>query len=373
MWACPIVSVAVAACLLIVNPVALFGAGPVLLMWLLAPMIAWTLSQPTRTKLPQFSEEEKLCLGRWARQTWHFFETHVGRQTHWLPPDNFQEGSRPMVVSRHQSTNIGMGLLANLTACDLGYLPPSAMLDRSARMLRSMLHMEQFRGHFYNWYDTATLRPAEPRYVSSVDSGNLWAALIVLQAAAQEFRDRPLLPPRLFVAIRETLAVIASLRERLPPASGGQRFEETFTALQANCHGEFSTARQAYCALRRVHRQARELVLAVPRESPELREWTQTLLRQCDAARRALRRLAFWVSFPEIGGRRWELFRNRLPVERQKKVLERLILAVEDLNNHCTLSQLPAAATRIAEHAESLLEVERRSSGSGGIFRRSSP
>ena len=116
------------------------------------------------------------------------------------------------VASRTSPTNIGLALLSGLTAYDLGYLPAAAFLDRTGHMLQSMLLLERYRGHFYNWYNTRTLQPAEPRYVSSVDSGNLWGALTVLSAGLEELRNRPLIPPRLFQGLQDTVEVIADLR-----------------------------------------------------------------------------------------------------------------------------------------------------------------
>ena len=99
----------------------------------------------------------------------------MNEREHWLPPDNVQEHSPVAVAARTSPTNIGMGLLSGLAAYDLGYLPGTALIERTRGALHTMLRLERCRGHFYNWYDTRTLRPIEPRYVSSVDSGNLWA------------------------------------------------------------------------------------------------------------------------------------------------------------------------------------------------------
>ncbi|MGA2256714.1 MAG: hypothetical protein ABSG53_18860, partial [Thermoguttaceae bacterium] len=303
MWACTIASVGMAGLLLILQPIALLGAGPVLVMWLLAPMIAWAISQPTGGKLQRFTNDERLRLGRWARQTWHYFETNVNRKTNWLPPDNLQENLRRTIVSRTSPTNIGMGLLANLAACDLGYLTSSAMLGRSARTLHSMLHLEQHCGHFYNWYNTRTLQPAEPRYISTVDSGNLWAALLVLHAGAGEMRDRPLVPPRLIEGVRETLEVIASLSPPMRRSPGCPRFESQFVAIQDACrdHSAGDKPRDVCNTIRRVHRQATEMAAMVPRDLPELKKWTWTLVRQCAAAHRDVCRLAFWTRIPANG------------------------------------------------------------------------
>jgi len=359
MWACTFAALGMAALLLIVRPAALISVGPVLLAWLLGPMIAWLISRPAQDAPPRFTAEERLLLGRWARQTWHYFETQVNGKTHWLPPDNVQENLRRTVVARTSPTNIGMGLLANLAACDLGYLSPPAMVRRSVRMLRSMLRLERFRGHFYNWYDTRTLEPVGPRYVSSVDSGNLWAALIVLHSGAEELRERPLAPPRLIAGLRECLAAIASLSGPLRRSAHGLRFEERFTALRA-CYDRAAgpTAADLARTIREIHRRAIEVAAAVPRGLPELTEWAGALVRQSAEARRDLCRHAFWTRFPahQIGKRlRAGRFDEARLSQRDSRALGRLCAALEDLEEHGTLSRLPAAATRVAEDAESLL------------------
>jgi len=315
-----------------------------------------------------------LLLGRWARQTWHYFETHVNRKTLWLPPDNVQDNLRPTVVSRTSPTNIGMALLANLAAHDLGYVPSSAMLCRSVRTLHSMLRLKQYRGHFYNWYDSRTLEPVEPRYVSSVDSGNLWAALIVLHAGAGELRDRGVVPPRVVEGVRETLAVIASLSGSLRRSSHGFRFARRFSAFQALC--DRATGHEAGDldkTMRRLHRRAVEMAAAVPSGLPVLSEWTRAMVRQCSATRRDLCRLAFWRHFP-VKWARGKLLAERVgnPAlsSRQRSALERLCATIKELDEHCTLSQAPAAATRVVEDAESLLRAESHSGNFDGLLPR---
>ena len=361
MWTCTIAAVGMAALLLILQPVALAGAGPALVAWLLGPMIAWSVSQPSRSESPRFTDEERLRLGRWARQTWRYFETNTGRRTHWLPPDNLQEYPRPTVASRTSPTNIGLGLLANLAACDLGYVTPPAMFDRTARTLHSMLHLEQYHGHFYNWYDTNTLRPAEPRYVSSVDSGNLWAALIVLHAGAGEMRNRPLAPPRLIDGVRETLAVIAEVSGPLRGTPAGRRFEARFAQCRACCdRAAGGKARDACRTISGLHRRAVELAAAVPGDLPDVGQWTRALVGQCAAGHRDLCRLAFWTHLPAIGtgGRSLaDQFADPVLTARQRTALEGIGAAIEAMDEHCTLGQLPDAAARIAEEAESLLRA----------------
>ena len=103
-----------------------------------------------------------------------------------------------MVAHRTSPTNMGLALLANLAAHDFGYLPTGRLLERTARALRSMASLERYRGHFYNWYDTQTLQPLLPMYVSTVDSGNLAAHLLTLRVGLLALPDEPIVPRRVF-------------------------------------------------------------------------------------------------------------------------------------------------------------------------------
>ena len=115
-----------------------------------------------------------------ARKTWHYFETFVTAGENWLPPDNYQEVPVPTIATRTSPTNMGLALLANLAALDFGYLPADGLIRRTRDTLATMQGLERYRGHFYNWYDTRTLEPLLPLYISSVDSGNLAGHLLTL-------------------------------------------------------------------------------------------------------------------------------------------------------------------------------------------------
>ena len=121
-----------------------------------------------------------------ARRTWHFFETFVTAEDHWLPPDNFQEDPKPVVAHRTSPTNIGLYLLSTVAARDFGWIGTLDAVERIEGTLGTMKRMELFRGHFYNWYDTRDLHPLDPKYISSVDSGNLAGHLIVLGNSCRE-------------------------------------------------------------------------------------------------------------------------------------------------------------------------------------------
>ena len=112
-----------------------------------------------------------------------------------LPPDNFQEDPQPVLAHRTSPTNLGLYLLSVLAARDFGWLGITSAVDRLEETLRTMNRLERFRGHFFNWYDTRDLRPLDPKYISSVDSGNLAGHLIVLRSACREMVAAPVIGP----------------------------------------------------------------------------------------------------------------------------------------------------------------------------------
>ncbi|MBC7657910.1 MAG: cyclic beta 1-2 glucan synthetase, partial [Frankiaceae bacterium] len=172
MWFAPALVLAVVALLGFVAPISLPLALPILVLWFISPAVAWQMSRPRSSSEAALAPQQEKFLRRLARKTWAFFETHVGEQDNWLPPDNMQEQPTSVVAHRTSPTNIGLSLLANLTAYDFGYLAQGGLVQRTSDTFASLSRMEQHRGHFYNWYDTLTLQPLHPRYVSSVDSGN---------------------------------------------------------------------------------------------------------------------------------------------------------------------------------------------------------
>src|SRR6266849_6288217 len=75
--------------------------------------------------------------------------------------------------------------------------------------------LERFRGHLYNWYDTHDLRPLDPKYVSSVDSGNLAGHLIVLSSACREI-GRSATGANWFAGLEDALEIVRECLLALP-------------------------------------------------------------------------------------------------------------------------------------------------------------
>jgi cyclic beta-1,2-glucan synthetase len=161
---------------------------PFVVLWTAAPAIARAISvSPLVAGRLPVSAPELRYLRLVARRTWRFFETFVTADDHMLPPDNFQEDPQPVVAHRTSPTNLGLYLLCTVSARDCGWAGTVATVQRLEATLATMQKMQRYRGHFYNWYDTRDLRPLDPRYVSSVDSGNLAAHLIAVANACREW------------------------------------------------------------------------------------------------------------------------------------------------------------------------------------------
>ena len=140
---------------------------------------------------------------RWARKIWAFFEEYVGSEDHWLPPDNVQIEPPNGVAHRTSPTNIGLALLANLVARDFGYLTLSKALKRINSTVR-ILGLEHWKGHLYNWYDTQSLLPLEPRYISTVDSGNYVLYLLTLKSGLADTLNKPLIDLEFARGLKDT-------------------------------------------------------------------------------------------------------------------------------------------------------------------------
>ncbi|MGQ5968272.1 GH36-type glycosyl hydrolase domain-containing protein [Serratia sp. IR-2025] len=182
------------------NPMALVVALPLSALWVFAPFLLYYLSREPQRSKTAIDEEQRRFLRHTSRQTWDFFNTFVNAQENWLPPDNYQEIPEPVIAHRTSPTNIGLSLLANLTACDFGYLTLCEALRRIELTLDTLDRMEHYRGHLYNWYDTRTLEPLNPRYISSVDSGNLAGHLLTLCAGLPALAQQPVIDPQRIVA-----------------------------------------------------------------------------------------------------------------------------------------------------------------------------
>jgi cyclic beta-1,2-glucan synthetase len=214
---------------LVILPIALlaFGhrpawaaAAPFLMLWAAAPAVAFRISLlPKSSGASPMSLADAQALRSISRRTWRFFETFVSQEDHALPPDNFQETPKSNVAHRTSPTNIGLYLLSTVCARDFGWLGTLETVERLEATLASLSQMELFRGHFYNWYDTRDLHPLEPRYVSSVDSGNLAGHLLALGNSCREFMEKSSVGPHLLAGLQDTGRLLREALAKIPDTS----------------------------------------------------------------------------------------------------------------------------------------------------------
>lgn len=156
-------------------------------LWIVSPFIAWLSGRtvPPRTEELNFDQTEKLR--SYTAAMWRYYEDFALESDHFLPPDNVQEAPVHAVAHRTSPTNIGLCLLSTLAACDLKLIDSETLFQRVSATLSTMEKLEKWKGHLYNWYDTKTLRPLRPAYVSTVDSGNLVCCLLALREGLKEY------------------------------------------------------------------------------------------------------------------------------------------------------------------------------------------
>jgi len=305
MWVAPFVALIAAGGMVLVHPVALVVATPILLSWFLSPALAWWISRPLSRQIAELTVAQTVFLRNLARRTWAYFETFVGPAHHWLPPDNYQQGPVDRVAERTSPTNMGIALLADLAAYDFGYLTAGRLLERLHGTLATLRSLETYQGHFFNWYGTQSLQPLPARYVSSVDSGNLAGHLLTLRAGLRGIPDDPIVAPRVIAGLADTARVLAeSLGDA--PAPGLSDLSQAIDGVQD------AGPVTAYALRRRLDQLAAAIAVvesaiteSCPAGEPTHTEnepcaWTRALKTQCQSAIDELLWYAPWIASPAL-------------------------------------------------------------------------
>jgi cyclic beta-1,2-glucan synthetase len=265
-WMAGAVALATCGALIVayVNHGSWMTATPLIVAWMLSPAIAWWMSRAPRPDQSSLSDAESENLRLAARRTWYFFETFVTAEDHMLPPDNFQEDPRPVLAHRTSPTNLGLYLLSVLAARDFGWLGITSAVDRLEETLRTMDQLERFRGHFFNWYDTQDLHPLEPKYVSSVDSGNLAGHLIVLRSACREMIAAPVISPQALTGIADSVnlalgSLVTLSSDRRISEAARKQLQITLESLAASLKSPSETLAEFAVRLSNMKRQCETL------------------------------------------------------------------------------------------------------------------
>ena len=302
MWIAPLIAIAATAYLALTTPATLIVAGPLLLLWFASPALVWWISRPLSRRTVRLSDDQNNFLRKISRRTWAFFETYVGQDDHWLPPDNYQEHPIGVVAHRTSPTNMGLALLANLSAYDFGYIGVGQFISRTANTLASMADLKRYRGHFYNWYDTQSLQPLNPLYISSVDSGNLAGHLLTLRPGLLVLPDQKIFLPRIFDGLSDTLRVLRDAAAEAPPELQAL-LENVQKNMGSVCDPRPVTLTATHTCMTRFSTAAAELAVTLQTNPAAANMvdalwWAQTLSLQCASALEALVMHAPWLALP---------------------------------------------------------------------------
>ncbi|HKO60381.1 MAG TPA: glucoamylase family protein, partial [Pyrinomonadaceae bacterium] len=335
--------------------VAVFGIA-----WILSPAVAYWVSI-IRPHVRKTIDAGDISFARAiARRTWRFFETFVGAEDNWLPPDNFQEDPVPVVAHRTSPTNIGLLGLATVAARDLGYVSMLEFVERLELTTATVRKLTKFHGHLFNWYDTQSLEPLTPQYISTVDSGNLAAHFLALRQACIELPDHKLFDENAVAGLRDTIEAMSAEAEKLGLAR--QRTEvvavsELRNAIEACRHSldvpvgdRLSSWYQLFAALQRLTSDIEDIVNALAHEHGEpsfneLRWWVRALYHQLESFLRDADVLLPWG--------RWFSAGNQSTAPGFTDRLEKLLLTVPvvaDIPEICDSALVELSASQ-AEHA----------------------
>jgi len=298
----------------LLRPGGLPAAAPLLAAWLLSPQLSHLISRRPERGPEQLAPEDRRFLREVALRTWMFFERFVTSEDHWLPPDHYREAGGGQVARRTSPTNIGLGLTSTLAAWDFGFVGPLFLEASIRNTLEGMERLERYRGHFLNWYSTRDLSSLDPRYVSTVDSGNLAAALVVVSEGTGALPQEPVLRPRQAETLSDVLGVLADCLSRVgrEPGEERERLLERIRLMRARL-SEIGDEPLAFA--RDLDRLADEEVPALEQdlmglldrlesgegqpgsreELRQLRIWSRKLTQQVSHTRREVRTVLPWL------------------------------------------------------------------------------
>ncbi len=359
MWFAPFFAVTMFVFLSVWFPVSLITAFPFLVGWLLAPSISWYISLPGSEKKTEISATDALYLRRLARKIWSFFEVFVGKEDNWLPPDNYQEHPVERVAHRTSPTNIGLSMLANLTAWDFGYIGHEALLERTASTIQTLQRLEKYRGHLFNWYDTISLSPLAPRYISTVDSGNFIGHVITLKQGLMAVPDRKIISQNDFNGLIDTLGVL------IEKTNDNRRLRKFSDNIILSVGKYIHTLKPLRNYLAGLQRELKEIITELdPDPDTEQDWWAEKAMEHLEDLLHRLQQFFPWLALPEAAPEFEELL-NEMPsipsinqlARIEQSMLHKIValyLPENTANENEWLNQLRAAVTDSARLAKQI-------------------
>jgi cyclic beta-1,2-glucan synthetase len=263
------------------GPTAMAAVAPFLFLSALFPVAVMVIDRPAKSwRGGRLTADDRRFLRTAARRTWRYFDDFVGPQTSWLPPDNVQETPKREIFLRTSPTNIGLWMLATVAANDFGYITIDDLVTRNLGTLETLGKLARFEGHLFNWYDLSTLEPLHPRYVSTVDSGNLLASLWAFETSCDELAARPLLDTGALRGIDDTLGVLRQIAATLNGTGG----PPAFLRLVELTTGQPANLEEVILRIRAARQPAQDLLRHFHGEKTDPRVyWAQQISKQVAA------------------------------------------------------------------------------------------
>jgi cyclic beta-1,2-glucan synthetase len=310
MWPAEVLTLGIALLVALTHSDAFVVSSPFLIVWAASPLIAYLVSRQLHAKDEALGADDERLARLVARRTWKFFETFVGADDNWLAPDNYQEDPKSVVAHRTSPTDVGLLLLSTAAARDFGYVGTLELVERLELTFTTMEKLDRFNGHFLNWYDTRTLAPLSPQYVSTVDSGNLAGHLLALKQVCIEVADQPVFNMQAIEGLIDTVALmreeaakIGALRQSTGAVTLKQlrgEIEACGASLSSEAPNSLSTWVGLSQILSRRVVEIEDIVNALSHEHEsgqfeQLISWIRSLIHQLREHRRDLAILTPWT------------------------------------------------------------------------------
>jgi cyclic beta-1,2-glucan synthetase len=341
----PALALGLGVLLWLVRPTALPAALPILILWACSKLVSVWLNRSPLAPRAEATEKDQLFLRKIALRTWRYFAELSNEEHHWLIPDNVQE-EPPAVVAKLSPTNLGLLLNSSQVACEFGYLTVPEFAERISHTLSTYAALPKYRGHLYNWYDTRTLKPMPPMFISTVDSGNLVASFWTLEEGCLDQLHKPLFSPSLADGLWDHLRILVEL---------GAFPRKQVTALEEEVAGEDWL--QTLLSL------PESAVTAVPQKAgatkslPDVRWFEEQTLARLHNLREAVRQHTPWL-LPEFASLRHDSAVN-LPTAWSNPALERLPYLIDTLEAHLEAAQDAGQQKALYQRLHDLLSPAR--------------
>jgi hypothetical protein len=287
-------------CPLLAIPIALLCRAHIVLveLWIASPLVTAWLNSRLRPRTDVHREEsDPDFLRTIALRTWRYFTDFATPESNWLAPDNVQEEPAARAL-RTSPTNLGLQLAAQVTAHDFGYVTHQELAMQLHQSLNAIGRLERVHGHFYNWYDTRTLQPIAPLFISTVDSGNMAAALIAVKQGCLAMPAQPLIDLSTLESLHDHCLLF---RDSLPPEARIGVIMKPLESLLQQCSSEPTDLfywESVLTDVRDTIGRLRDPVARLCRGSEEAGYWFEALSTRIDIVLNDLYALAPWLAPP---------------------------------------------------------------------------